>query len=255
MKEVKILIIGNSFSEDAAHYLHQMAASVGIDLKIVNLFIGGCPLERHFRNLETEEKAYLYQVNGIKTERMVSIHEMLGAEQWDYIVTQQASGDSGWICSYEPFLGKIIEILREKVPGAQLCLQETWAYEIDSVHGSFMRYNRDQQTMYMQLHNCYTAMAEKYNLKLIPSGTVLQQARKLPEFAYCRDGKSLCRDGFHLSFDYGRYLVSCVWLRTLFGIDAESISYFPESPNLTQMPEQSLLDVIKRAVDAYGDYN
>ena len=249
MKQVKILAIGNSFSEDATHYLQQMASSVGIDLKVVNLFVGGCSLERHFRNLETGEKAYVYQINGIKTCRMVSINEILESETWDYVVTQQASHDSGWICSYDPFLGKMVAAIKEKVPAAQICLHETWAYEVDSIHGSFARYNRDQQTMYAQLHQSYTAMAQKYNLKLIPSGTVVQQARKLPEFDYGNGGKSLCRDGFHLSFDYGRYLASAVWLRTLFGVDAEKIPYFPQSLNLTEEPEQALLDCVKRAVN------
>lgn len=250
MKQVKILAIGNSFSEDATHYLHPMAASVGIDLKVVNLCIGGCPLERHYRNLVTEATDYDYQINGNKTCRRVSITEILESEKWDYIVTQQASHDSGWICSYDPFLGKMVEIFREKAPEAVLCLQETWAYEIESVHGSFMRYNRDQQTMYESLHHCYSTMAEKYGLKVIPSGTVIQQARKWPEFDFGNGGISLCRDGFHMSFDYGRYLVGCVWLRTLFGVDIEKMSYFPESLNLTSEPEQALLDVVKRVVNA-----
>ena len=249
MKQIKLLAIGNSFSEDATHYLHQMAAAVDIDLKVVNLTIGGCPLERHYRNLVTEEKAYSYQINGYKTCRMVSINEMLESEKWDYIVTQQASHDSGWICSYDPFLGKMVETFREKVPEAILCLQETWAYEIESPHGSFMRYNRDQQTMYEQLHDCYSTMAQKYDLKLIPSGTVIQQARKLPEFDFGNGGLSLCRDGFHMSFDYGRYLLGCVWLRTLCGVDAKKIPYFPDSLNLTTVPEQALLDIIKGVVD------
>lgn len=249
MKEVKILAIGNSFSEDATHYLYQMATSMDVKLKVVNLCIGGCSLERHYRNLDLGEKTYSYQINGCKTDRLVSINEMLESEKWDYIVTQQASHDSGWICSYEPFLGKMIEIFRQKAPEVILCLQETWAYEIESSHGCFMRYGRDQQTMYQSLHHCYCTMAEKYNLKLIPSGTVIQQVRKLPEFDFGNGGISLCRDGFHMSFDYGRYLVACVWLRTLFGVDAEKIPYFPDSLNLTAEPEQVLLDVIKRAVN------
>lgn len=47
MNTLKILAIGNSFSEDATRYLHQLANAAGIDTKIVNLYIGGCPLERH----------------------------------------------------------------------------------------------------------------------------------------------------------------------------------------------------------------
>ena len=51
-KMKKILAIGNSFSEDAARYLHQTAKAAGVDTKVVNLFIGGCPLERHWKNIE-----------------------------------------------------------------------------------------------------------------------------------------------------------------------------------------------------------
>ena len=107
-----ILAIGNSFSEDATRYLHQMAEAVGIETKVVNLFIGGCPLERHWQNIETKEAAYQYQLNGKATERMISIDEALREEEWDYIVTQQASHDSWWMDTYEPFLGLILEHIR-----------------------------------------------------------------------------------------------------------------------------------------------
>lgn len=249
MNIVKILAIGNSFSEDAVHYLYQMASSLGIDIKVVNLFIGGCSLERHWKNIENNEKAYLYQINGFKTERCVSIEEMLETEEWDYIVTQQASHDSGWLNSYEPFIGLMVEYLKKKAPSAQIMLQETWAYEINSSHGGFMRYNRSQQEMYQKIHKAYTTMERKYGLRLIPSGSVIQKVRQLPEFCIQEGGISLCRDGFHLSFDYGRYLVTCVWLKTIFGINAKDITYFPESPNLTGIPEQKLLDILKDVVD------
>ena len=43
----KILAIGNSFSEDATYYLHQILEHSGIENQVVNLYIGGCSLERH----------------------------------------------------------------------------------------------------------------------------------------------------------------------------------------------------------------
>ena len=57
MQTIKILAIGNSFSQDATRYLHQFASAAGIDTKVVNLYIGGCPLERHWKNIENDEKA------------------------------------------------------------------------------------------------------------------------------------------------------------------------------------------------------
>ena len=249
MNTLKILAIGNSFSEDATRYLHQLANAAGVQTKIVNLFIGGCPLERHWKNIENDEKAYAYQLNGIATERRVSIDEVLMEEDWDVITTQQASPDSGWMNSYEPFLGLMVAHLKEKAPNAKLYMQETWAYEIDSAHGSFMRYNRNQQEMYDKLHDCYTQMAAKYNLELIPSGSVIQKVRTLPEFHVQDGGLSLCRDGFHMSFDYGRYLLACIWLKKLTGIAVKDITYIPESPVLKAAPETNLLGILREAVD------
>ena len=122
MKTLNVLAIGNSFSVDATRYLHQVAEAAGVDTKIVNLHIGGCPLERHWRNIESGERAYNYQLNGVITERSASIAEVLEEETWDYIITQQVSHDSGWLISYEPFLGLILNYLKEKAPNAKILM-------------------------------------------------------------------------------------------------------------------------------------
>lgn len=49
-KTVRILAIGNSFSQDAVEqYLHELAEAEGISTIIGNMFIGGCSLERHVK--------------------------------------------------------------------------------------------------------------------------------------------------------------------------------------------------------------
>ena len=48
---MKILAIGNSFSEDAMYYLKNIADADGVEVKAVNLYIGGCNLERHWKNI------------------------------------------------------------------------------------------------------------------------------------------------------------------------------------------------------------
>jgi len=159
---MKILAIGNSFSQDATTYLHQTALAQGIEMEVYNLYIGGCPLEKHALNLETNEPAYEAQFNGVPTGRMVSIREALHYCQWDAIITQQASHDSGWMETYEPFLGLIVETIRRECPGVRLLLQETWAYEHTSTHTGFLRYRRSQQEMYERLRLCYYSMPDLY---------------------------------------------------------------------------------------------
>lgn len=44
---IKVLAIGNSFSQDAVEqYLHELGEAEGITMIIGNMFIGGCSLER-----------------------------------------------------------------------------------------------------------------------------------------------------------------------------------------------------------------
>ena len=61
---MNVLSIGNSFSQDATRYLHQIARADGVKLTTVNLYIGGCPLSRHYRNMLSEEKVYGLECNG-----------------------------------------------------------------------------------------------------------------------------------------------------------------------------------------------
>ena len=74
---MKILSIGNSFSEDAQRYLKLIAGANGRELTCVNLYIGGCSLKRHYINLIDNEKSYHYQFGGENTGLMVSIKEVL----------------------------------------------------------------------------------------------------------------------------------------------------------------------------------
>ena len=51
---MRVLAIGNSYSQDATRYLYGIARAGGVDVKVVNLYIGGCSLSRHYRNMLSE---------------------------------------------------------------------------------------------------------------------------------------------------------------------------------------------------------
>ena len=92
MKTINVLSIGNSFSQDAQRYLHEVAKSEGVPMETVNLYIGGCTLERHFRNMMGDRRDYTLQVDGHVAEGFsMSIDEALTARNWDVITLQQAS--------------------------------------------------------------------------------------------------------------------------------------------------------------------
>lgn len=243
-----ILAIGNSFSRDATAYLANVCENLGISVHVVNLYIGGCSLEQHWSNIEKDAVAYQYQENGVVTDRYVSISEILKIKPWDYIVTQQSSHDSGWLDTYEPFAGLIFDYLKKEVPGAKICMQQTWAYEINSDHGCFIRYNRNQEEMYNRSRANYHAIADKYGVQLIPCGDVIQNIRKHPEFNVADGGMSICRDGFHMHFLYGRFALACTWAKELLNANISDCTYIPSCCETEEELDLNLLSIVKREV-------
>lgn len=240
---IKILAVGNSFSQDATAYLHDMAKSAGVEVKVVNLYIGGCPLELHAKNIEENLQAYEYQLNGRPTGRMASVEEALAEENWDFITVQQSSHDSGIADSYYPYITELTDYIKARTTSAEILIHQTWAYETDSDHFAFGRYNHDQQQMYKALCGAYDLAAERTGLKQINCGDVIQTLRGLPEFDYAAGGQSLCRDGYHMHLVYGRYATAAVWFKTLCGGDVSDISFIPEGD-----ADMRLIEIIKQTV-------
>ncbi len=215
---MKILSVGNSFSQDAHTYLHDLAERCGYDVFTVNLYIGGCSLEKHWTNFLQNLSEYSYQINGCTGDKTVSLAEALDAEAWDVVTFQQASHFSGCFETYEPYLSNLVSTVRGKLPFAKLYFHQTWAYEIDSEHDGFKNYQNSQIEMFERIIYSSQKASESINLPIIPCGKVIQNLREnLVEFDYKNGGKSLCRDGFHLSLDWGRFAASLTFLTVLVG--------------------------------------
>ncbi len=208
---IKILAIGNSFSQDATAYLHSIAEAAGTTIKVVNLYIGGCSLKTHWENITCDAYLYDYELNGQTTDRKTSIKEALLEEAWDYVTLQQVSGDSGLLDTFYPYIQRVLEYVKQFYPDTTLLLHQTWAYELDSDHPSFINYNRDQHQMHKAIRDTYQNIASNLGLGVIPSGEVIQELRSIPAFDYSKNGSSLCRDGFHMHLIYGRYALAATW--------------------------------------------
>ena len=246
---MKILAVGNSFSQDATAYLQPMARAGGFPVQAANLFIPGCSLETHWKNAESGEAAYSFQVDGEDTGRMASLRESLTETAWDVVTLQQTSSLSGQPDSYQPFLAQLYGYVRALAPQAKVYLHETWAYETDSGHEPFALYRHNQEEMYRRLKAAYIAEARRLGLPLIPSGDAIQAIRRIPAFCYARGGLSLCRDGFHMQIPYGRYALSAVWYETLFGADVRVNTFVPNGREGGKA-DQALLDAIRETVHA-----
>ena len=225
---VKILAIGNSFSEDAVEeHLSGLVRAEGLDAVICNMYIGGCSIERHVKNLREDIPDYRYRKidpSGKMTEVYgYTLEKVLAEEEWDYISVQQASHYSGLPETYE-LLPELVNFIRERVPeDAVIMFHQTWAYSPDSSHGGYANYGRDQMNMYNAIISTVNQETEKVGIELIiPCGTAIQNARTSVL------GTDMTRDGYHLSRPAGRYVAACTWLEAVLGVNPVGNTYCPE---------------------------
>ena len=216
---LKILAIGNSFSDDAMMYLPAMLQSSGVhNVVLGRLYIGSCSLQRHCEEYRNGGSNYVFWKSEhnewVEMDSSASLLDGLQNEDWDIITLQQVSGLSGDYRSYVPYLGELISIVRENSlnPRASIVWHETWAYANNSSHPDFVNYERNQTKMFKQIDACVHAIMSVYDFrKVIPTGRLIQVVRK----STFNTENDLTRDGYHLDYRLGRYTAALCWYESL----------------------------------------
>ena len=242
---LKILTIGNSFSDDTMQYVYKIAKSAGVEkIKLGNLYIGGCSLDTHTSNAKTNARAYDYRTNSADAWVNTPSYRMKDAitsENWDFISLQQASGSSGIANTYAN-LQYMIDYVSELAPESKLVFNMTWAYQKDATHAEFPKYESNQIKMYESIVAAVQSeVATKSRIEyIVPNGTAIQNART----SYV--GDRLTRDGFHLSLDLGRYIAGLTFFYQLTGISIENIEYIPDGvdPDLQKVAIESAINAV-----------
>lgn len=246
-KVLKILAIGNSFSEDGIeNYLYDLAKADGQQIIIGNMYIGGASIELHVNNSREDKASYSYRKIGLDgkkiTTKDVSISQAVADENWDYISLQQASPYSGQYTVIMKDLPELIKYVQSlKQPNTKLIYHQTWAYQHDSNHKGFANYNNNQSNMYASIVQATKKISKMKDFDmLIPAGTAIQNARTSSQ------GDTYTRDGYHLELNYGRFTAACAWFEKLFGKDVRTNSYKPEQ--ITDLQAQIAKQAAHKAV-------
>ena len=151
---IRILAIGNSFSQDAAEsYLDDLAKADGVRLIVGNMYIGGCSLETHWNNALGNLAAYSYRkITEGDTVVLASqtLRTAIADEDWDVITFQQVSHTSGQLSTYFPYLTNLVQYVKSLAtnPNVKFAMHQTWAYASNSTHSGFANYNNNQEQMY-----------------------------------------------------------------------------------------------------------
>lgn len=216
---LRILAIGNSFSDDGMEHLPALLENLGIkNVELARLYVGGCTLAQHINFYNNQQPAYMFYHSTAGENRWtlqngVTMQSALAMGEWDIITMQQASGVSGLYESYVPHLEQLIAVVRKSQPQAEIVWHMTWAYSKESPHPEFPNYDRNQQTMLDAIHQCVRNLKKDFKIKkIIPSGTAIQSLR---ESEVNNTPMEFTRDGYHMDYGAGRYAAACTWYETL----------------------------------------
>lgn len=227
---IKILAIGNSYTQNAITYLYPILADLGIaEIVVANLFIGGCDLSTHVENAAKDAPVYTYYKaedgEMIKATTSYTIKQGLTDEDWDIIVLNQASQKAGQDMTYLKLDDLCAYVNDNKTnPDAELWWHMTWAYHPSNPHDGFSYYNNSQQTMYDKIvetvQGSVVPLAEISGV--IPCATAFQNARAII-------GNGLTDDDLHHANATGCYLLGLTWAAALTNRDVTQVEYAPET--------------------------
>lgn len=237
---MRVVSIGNSFSQDAQRYISQIAKNYGERLDVINLYIGGCSLNTHYNNLVEDNNAYELQFNGVNTDVKVSIKQALESMP-DVITLQQASKDSVNYKTYKPYLTELYNYAKKVCPNAKIMLHETWAYQDGSEKLATLNYTSFDD-MFKDVKKAYKKAQKDFEFDgVLPSGSVMQTAIKLGlEHSH--------NDGLHASLGAGRYMLGLTWFKVLTGIDITNDKFNNFDEPVTKQERKIIIKAVNKIV-------
>lgn len=230
----KMLFIGNSFSDDTMEHAANILSSLGVTaVTLGNLYIGGCSIHRHVDNAANDRPWYEYRQNngaGWSTTKDVSMRKALTSERWDVVAIQHGTADgSRNTCEgcYD-YLPILLAYIRAHCPyEPKLVFNMTWVGEPWNGHPEIVAHDGDQAAMYREITRIDRERLAPQVDAISPAGTAIQNARAMGL-------APLHRDGYHLSFDLGRYIAGLTFVGVATGLDIAAVSWRPDGVSAAQ---------------------
>ncbi len=219
---LKILTVGNSFSEDMMQHVYQIAQDVGIE-KIVlgNLSYPACRLSGHHTFWTANSPSYYYYTNTTGTwqvKQKATFEEAFEINDWDYISFQESAQEIQTKQALYQYLPILIQMAKTRCPNAKIIWHMPWANE----HAN---YSYDVKMMYHDLCKATRTIIQPISdiQMIIPCGTAIENMRT--SWAY--SDSLLLRDGWHLSQNIGKYIVGLTLVKQLTGMSIDNVTWVP----------------------------
>jgi len=240
---LNILFVSNSTCYYFPDELLGVLTAAGYkDVTLAVTYYSGCSIQKHHDWYQENASNYEFRVwstAGNQSYPNYSLENALYYKNWDVVSFDNNSRSFSSfdvqtsIEQAEPAFGELLGMIKEKLPNARYFWHEYWAEGI-GYNGSFAMESVDQRTRNYQVKNAVMhAMAEKYNLEMVPTGTAWEKVRDLPLITTPIEGipnverftlfsrlkshqfvEDFVHDG---DIGGGQYLNACVWLEAVTG--------------------------------------
>lgn len=227
-KNLHILDIGNSYTEDVTHYISQIAAAANAtDCHSLYRAVRGSASFKSWVDTYNDEDTKEYSIRQICGPAIPNVtcgsgnigdghlfRQALKNGKWDLILIHQYSSFS---TDFEAWNGngkkgnlkELITIIRDTNPqatiGFLLIHSWSWDYTENKDKSSFKRW--------MNIANAVKMLKLNYDIDfIIPYGTAVENLRATS----LNDGSDFSTDGTHLASGLGDYVAACCYWETLF---------------------------------------
>lgn len=233
-KPLKVLSIGNSYSNDTFWMLKDIAQSAGKELTVGVAHLSGGTLQQMWDAINNDKTITAYNKwtpsSGHKQNNNASPRVIIVDEPWDFIFFQQASTQSMNYDTFQPYLKNIANYVQNNATNSKVRygINMIWPRPVSN---SSIGTPEKQLEVYNDIVDAYQKAAFDTDLEVfVPTGTAIMNGRNNDYLADISN--ELTRDGSHLDEGIGRYLAAMTVFITLYsdhGIG--SVSYKPSGVN------------------------
>lgn len=238
MKSVKILALGNSYSNDAFAWLYNILESAGYDDVILGYIIyGGCNINNHWTNVDDDTsndfgvetfatyngRLERYPLEDGKTLRY-AYQKMIAMHEWDYVVISHGPKHVEVRETYS-HLRELLDFVKANLrnPGAKFIYHMIWKYNDNVAGGSTAKCYED----ILDITRNVVLKNEEF-VEVIPAATMRQNM-----MSSCLTDGDISRDYGHMSLGLGRYALGLLWYSCITGGSLDDVSFIPASDDVS----------------------
>lgn len=270
---LKILAIGDAFAVDSIHLLREVYAAEKPDQKVILgcAYLNACTLSEHVAYMNDNANVYrFYEIADNGSRKLTdgnTLAEIMQAENWDVVILQQGSAESGNVDTYGNDMTKLRTFAKNNLGYApKYGWNMTWSYptRVDANSVIFDQYG-SQEAMFNAIASAVKAkiFTNTNYTYVMPVGLAVQNAR-----TYYTERTDMHRDAYGYLNDLSRLMAAYVWYCELEAVTLADVklTVIPETLTrswsdagntgdmvLTEMQKNILLEAVNNAMASRKD--